>query len=77
MSEASVRVASMSSAASEPVTSSTRRPGSTATEASSASSSAGSGEPVELRLHWVFHVRGGLIDVVRAFHSCDEARAAL
>ena len=39
--------------------------------------SAGSGEPVELRLHWVLHVRSGLIDVVRSFHDCDEARAAL
>ena len=39
--------------------------------------SAGSGEPVELRLHWVFHVRDGLIDLVRSYESCDEARAQL
>ena len=39
--------------------------------------SAGDGLDVHVLLNWVFHVRDGLIDVVRSYESPDEARAAL
>jgi ketosteroid isomerase-like protein len=39
--------------------------------------SAGSGEDVEVHLHWLFHVRDGLIDLVRSFETTEEAKAAL
>jgi ketosteroid isomerase-like protein len=39
--------------------------------------SAGDGLDVHVRLNWVFHVREGLIDLVRSYESVDEARAAL
>lgn len=39
--------------------------------------SAGSGEDVEVRLNWVFHLREGLIDLVRSYDTPEEARAAL
>jgi ketosteroid isomerase-like protein len=39
--------------------------------------SAGSGEDVEVRLNWVFHLRGGLIDLVRSYDTPAKARSAL
>jgi ketosteroid isomerase-like protein len=39
--------------------------------------SAGSGEDVELTLNWVFHLRDGLIDLVRSFETPAEAHAEL
>ena len=39
--------------------------------------SAGDGLDVHVRLTWVFHVREGLIDLVRSYGSPEEARAGL
>lgn len=39
--------------------------------------SAGSGEDVGLTLNWVFHLRDGLIDLVRSFETPAEAHAEL
>jgi ketosteroid isomerase-like protein len=39
--------------------------------------SAGDGLDVHVALNWVFHVRGGLIDLVRSYDSPEEAREAL
>jgi ketosteroid isomerase-like protein len=39
--------------------------------------SAGDGSDVHVPLNWVFHLRGGQIDLVRSYESADEAREAL
>jgi ketosteroid isomerase-like protein len=39
--------------------------------------SAGDGLDVHVALNWVFHVREGLIDLVRSYGSPEEARAGL
>ncbi|MEA2422223.1 MAG: hypothetical protein QOF55_1322 [Thermoleophilaceae bacterium] len=39
--------------------------------------SAGDGLDVHVALNWVFHVRDGLIDLVRSYDSAEEALAAL
>jgi ketosteroid isomerase-like protein len=39
--------------------------------------SAGDGLDVHVALNWVFHVRDGLIELVRSFESPAEARAEL
>jgi ketosteroid isomerase-like protein len=39
--------------------------------------SAGDGLDVHVRLNWVFHLRDGVIDLVRSYGSTEEARAEL